>query len=588
MRSGERQDILGRMWRLTSVVLSFCLFFGAAAIAQPEPRTLRRARLGHAARPQLPHDPAHLLVRLASGVDAAKALPAGSRPIFERWFKVPAGPGLTASQALESWLSRPGVETVELNYVARVRPLPSGPRAAPEAATFTPNDPLYPLQWHLEAIQMPAAWALSRGEGVRVAVIDTGVARGGKDLKCQAFPAEYDAFLDLEGPGVAARDVLGHGTHVAGTVAQCTQNAEGFAGVAFASTLLPVVAADPEDPQDLPFDALARGVVWASEHGAKVVNISVGTDCDGLGWPECSSSVLNEALELAAARDVLVVVSVGNSKQDSVAHPANHPDVVAVTALDLDGLAPYPNRGEAVDLAAPGGNVRQDLDDDGHRDVVFQETLGSFCVSPKEYVYCGSEGTSMASPHVAGAAALLRSYRPAATALQVRQALEESAQDLGAPGRDPLFGSGALRAHAALLRLDELLLEEAPEPCQPGPTTLCIDDQPGDARFRIEVTFATSQAGGLSGKARAIPLAGLGVSAGGLFWFFGQENPELLVKILDGCGVNGDYWVFYSAGTNVGFTVTVDDTATGRRRTYDNRDLTPAPPVQDTAAFSCS
>ena len=102
------------------------------------------------------------------------------------------------------------------------------------------------------------------------------------------------------------------------------------------------------------------------------------------------------------------------------------------------------------------------------------------------------------------------------------------------------------------------------------------------------MTFATSQAGGVSGEARAIPLEGLGVSAGGLFWFFGQENPEMLVKVLDGCGVNGNYWVFYSAGTNVGFTVTVDDTATGRRRTYDNEDRTAAPPVQDTAAFSCN
>ncbi|MGH9363180.1 MAG: S8 family serine peptidase, partial [Thermoanaerobaculia bacterium] len=230
-----------------------------------------------------------------------------------------------------------------------------------------------------------------------------------------------------------------------------------------------------------------------------------------------------------------------------------------------------------------------DLDADGRRDGVFQQTLGSFCGSPQAFVFCGTEGTSMASAHVAGAAAVLRSFRPGATAPQVRQALEQSAQDLGQPGHDPVFGSGALRIHNALLRLDALLLEQAPPgPCQPGPTTLCIDDQPGDGRFRIEVAFATSQAGGITGAGKAIPLAGLGVADGGLFWFFAPENPEMLVKVLDGCGVNGKYWVFYSAGTNVGFVVTVDDTATGRRRTYSNQDLVAAPPVQDTSAFPCS
>ncbi len=119
--------------------------------------------------------------------------------------------------------------------------------------------------------------------------------------------------------------------------------------------------------------------------------------------------------------------------------------------------------------------------------------------------------------------------------------------------------------------------------CTPDSTTLCIE-----GRFRIRVTYSTVQGGGLAGSGRAIPLTSLGVTKGGLFWFFGADNPELLIKVLDGCGVNGKRWVYFSAGTNVGFTVTVVDLHTGATKTYTNPDLNPAAPLQDTSAFTCS
>ncbi|HEX9670821.1 MAG TPA: IPT/TIG domain-containing protein [Thermoanaerobaculia bacterium] len=118
-------------------------------------------------------------------------------------------------------------------------------------------------------------------------------------------------------------------------------------------------------------------------------------------------------------------------------------------------------------------------------------------------------------------------------------------------------------------------------------TLLCLDDQPGDQRFQAKINWHTTQAGGLDGAGHALSLAELGVAHGGLFWFFSQSNPELLLKVLNGCGVNSKFWVFFSAGTNVGLDVTVTDTQTGAQRTYTNPDLTPAAPVQDTAAFSC-
>lgn len=124
--------------------------------------------------------------------------------------------------------------------------------------------------------------------------------------------------------------------------------------------------------------------------------------------------------------------------------------------------------------------------------------------------------------------------------------------------------------------------------CVPNFTTLCIDDEPGDKRFRVRATYNTTQSGGFSGNAAAIPLAPLGVDRGGLFWFFTADNPEMLVKVLNGCSLNNRFWVFITAGTNVGFTVTVRDMETGITRNYNNPDLNPAPPIQHTSALPCS
>jgi hypothetical protein len=123
--------------------------------------------------------------------------------------------------------------------------------------------------------------------------------------------------------------------------------------------------------------------------------------------------------------------------------------------------------------------------------------------------------------------------------------------------------------------------------CVANATTLCIDDIPGDKRFQITSTFATSQSGGESGSGHAIPLSSLGVTEGGLFWFFAANNPEMLIKVINGCSVTNHFWVFYSAGTNVGFTVVVTDTKNSHTATYRNTDLTEAPPVADTSALAC-
>ncbi|MDP9122031.1 MAG: hypothetical protein M3O15_11825 [Acidobacteriota bacterium] len=120
--------------------------------------------------------------------------------------------------------------------------------------------------------------------------------------------------------------------------------------------------------------------------------------------------------------------------------------------------------------------------------------------------------------------------------------------------------------------------------CASSATTLCIDNQPGDQRFEVKIQFTT---GGTTGNGNAIPLASLGVTHGGLFWFFGADNPEVLVKVLNACGVNSSFWVFSAAGTNVGFTMTVRDAMTGHAKTYMNPENHAAIPIQDTSALPC-
>jgi len=124
--------------------------------------------------------------------------------------------------------------------------------------------------------------------------------------------------------------------------------------------------------------------------------------------------------------------------------------------------------------------------------------------------------------------------------------------------------------------------------CVPSDTVLCIDDKPGDRRFKIEVQYETAQAGGLTGHGHAVPLVSAGLGRGGVFWFFSEDNPEVFIKVLDGCGLNQKHWVFLSAGTNVGYIVTVQDLVSGVVRSYYNVDQKPAPVVQDTDAFPCT
>ncbi len=127
-----------------------------------------------------------------------------------------------------------------------------------------------------------------------------------------------------------------------------------------------------------------------------------------------------------------------------------------------------------------------------------------------------------------------------------------------------------------------------PTPCVADAATLCIDDFQGDQRYQARVTYATAQEGGFAGSGHAVSLAASGLSRGGAFWFFSPDNPEMLLKVLDGCAVNGHHWLLAAATTNVAYELAVTDSLTGATKTYGNADLHPAEPIQDIAVFDCA
>ena len=326
----------------------------------------------------------------------------------------------------------------------RLRPVAQ----SPVRSVRPPNDPLFKHQWHLGAIQIPAAWAASRGAGATVAVLDTGVAyedrgihRRAPDLAGTRFTRGWDFVAGDAHPNDVPPpddDALGarqsHGTHIAGIIAQTTGNGIGAAGVAPGAAIMPirVLKADQSGSPR----TIARGLRFAADHGADVANLSI-TGREG-------NRVLEDAIAYASSRGVTIVAAAGNDGRASVGFPAAYPKVVAVGAVSRDRTrAYYSNYGKGLDLVAGGG--------DGPEDGVLQQTLKG---GPSTFCYCFMSSTSAAAAQVAGAAALVVASGRASGPRAVRAALLSSAQDLGPPGRDPEHGEGLVAASDAVAPAD--------------------------------------------------------------------------------------------------------------------------------------
>jgi serine protease len=354
------------------------------------------------------------------------------------------------ADVLAALRGHPGVEGAELERVwtipetefasATSAGSADGPaeRPADGPDRFRPDDPYYRFQWHLDQIGMPEAWMRSRGAGIVVAVIDTGVAyrtegrfMQAPDLARTRFVEGYDFVENDAYPD----DEHGHGTHVAGTIAQSTHNALGVAGVAPDAAIMPLRVLDANGAGG--WGAIAAAIRWAVDHGAHVINMSLGG-----GMP---SRIVERAIEHAHARGVVVVAAAGNAARGTVEYPARYEHVIAVGAVRFDRtLSFYSSYGNGLDIVAPGGDTRVDQNGDGMPDGVLQNTLVGR--NPRRFDYLAYQGTSMAAPHVAGVAALVMAHGvtdPDA----VERVLRTTAVDLGDRHR---YGSGLVQANAAL------------------------------------------------------------------------------------------------------------------------------------------
>ncbi|MBI5466937.1 MAG: S8 family serine peptidase [Candidatus Kerfeldbacteria bacterium] len=335
-------------------------------------------------------------------------------------------------------------------------------------ALWVPNDPHYSLQWDLQQIQFPAAWdrdavAPIRGgdPNITVAILDTGLAFEAY-AGFQALPDvatnvwtntgeapndgidnDQNGYIDdvhgwnFVGSSGHPNDDNGHGTHIAGIIAAATDNGVATAGIAFATTVMPLKVLDSQGNGATA--TIASALAYAVANGADIINLSLGGEQD--------DPLLHAAIQQAVSQGIVIVGAAGNANLDTVTYPARYSEVVSVGANQYDGSrAPYSNYGSSLRLVAPGGNLLRDDNHDGQPDGIASQTCTDHSCSV--FATFWYEGTSQAAAHVSAVVALLEACGVnggAAVSL-----LEQTATDIGTAGRDTIYGYGRVNADAAL------------------------------------------------------------------------------------------------------------------------------------------
>ena len=428
---------------------AFFLLLGASLAA---PATLRAEVVRTAARPArsaLPPDrPGEVIVRFETAAELSTV---------EKAVRDVGGVRARHSRTGGHWLVTLPAGASVAEAVARFRAMREVDYAEPNGtlrAFLSPNDPLFRAQWHMRLIGAERTWDIQRGNpSVAVAVIDTGVAY--EDFGPFRKAPDWGGTVFLTGLNVLtgtshANDDNFHGTHVASTIAEATNNGEGVTGLAFECAIMPIKVLDKNGFGSF-FD-VGEGIDYAtgfSQNGrnpVKVINLSLGGDA--------SSQTVEQAIDRAIQAGITVVAASGNDGAGSVAFPAALPNVIAVGAVDgRRQKAPYSSFGAALDVMAPGGDLDRDDDADGFPDGVLQQTFDPDTAAREgrydDFAYFFVDGTSQSTPHVAALAALLVQQGITSPA-GVKAAIESTADDLGAPGRDDSYGHGLINPARAL------------------------------------------------------------------------------------------------------------------------------------------
>ena len=339
-------------------------------------------------------------------------------------------------------------------------------------AAETPNDPFVASQGGLNVIQAPAAWNRTHGStGVVIAVLDTGIDETNPDLVGKVVGRK-----DFTGSSAGTSDVVGHGTHVAGIAAAATNNVVGVAGVGYNSRLLNVKVLD--DAGSGSVSMLFNGIYWAADNGAHIINMSLASDnedCSTSWWEDLfdvGRNELRDSIGYASGRNIVLVAAAGNNGKNQQLWPAACPNVLSVANTTMtDAKAASSNFGTWVDLAAPGSGI-------------FSTAVpgGSACQSGMVGQFANCSGTSMASPHVAGLAALVRASCNFSSSADIVNRLTSTADPIAGTGTNWQFGRiNALRAVCFPVPANVRIGSVSATSIQ----LLWNDTTPGETRFEI-------------------------------------------------------------------------------------------------------
>ena len=329
----------------------------------------------------------------------------------------------------------PHIYRIPAGELAAAEPIDSVSNSDEAPLGWRPNDPRYNEQWNFRMINSEAAWEITRGKNATVAVIDTGVAyqdtkkgKRARDFGDTQFVAGYD-FVNHD---TLPNDDQGHGTHVAGTIAESTNNGEEVAGLAFEAKIMPLKVLSSSGSGTS--RDIAEAIRWAADHGANVINMSLGSP-----YPD---QLMGSACEYAFKKGVTIVCAAGNSGREGVGYPAAYKDCIAVSAVGPKGdLSFYSSWGKQVAIAAPGGDKQAG----GEAGGILQNSVMPDSHGVMVDDYYSFQGTSMASPHVAAVAALVVS-QGVKNPEDVKTVLQKSARKKGPANK---YGAGILDAAAA-------------------------------------------------------------------------------------------------------------------------------------------